>query len=63
MLHVPDTEHPSIGEYGNISGVPVLPKNVIFTFFRICWCYSEAYSTGTQKWSSTVHYSCRDLIT
>ena len=27
-------ERPSIGEYWNISGVPVLPKNVIVTFFR-----------------------------
>ena len=42
-------ERPSIGEYWNISGVPVLPENVIFTFFRKCWCYSEAYNTGTQK--------------
>ena len=50
--------HPSIGEYWNISGVPVLPENVIFTFFRTCWCYSEAYNTGTQKWSSIVQYSC-----
>ena len=32
-----------------ISGVPVLTKNVIFTFFRTCWCYSEAYNTRTQK--------------
>ena len=42
-------ERPTIGEYRNISGVPVLPENVIFTFFRTCWCYSEAYNTGTQK--------------
>ena len=42
-------ERPSIGEYWNISGVPVLPENVIFTFLRTCWCYSEAYNTGTQK--------------
>ena len=27
-------ERPSIGEYWNIFGVPVLPENVIFTFFR-----------------------------
>ena len=40
-------ERPSIGEYWNIFGVPVLPENVIFTFFRTCWCYSEAYNTGT----------------
>ena len=45
-------EHPSIGEYWNIFCVPVLPENVIFAFFRTCWCYSEAYNTGTQKWSS-----------
>ena len=51
-------ERPSIGEYWNISGVPVLPENVIFTFFRTCWCYSEAYNTGTQKWSSIAQYSC-----
>ena len=40
-------ERPSIGEYRNIFGVPVLPENVIFTFFRTCRCYSEAYNTGT----------------
>ena len=49
-------ERPSIGEYWNIFGVPVLPENVIFTFFRTCWCYTEAYNTGTQKWSSIVQY-------
>ena len=27
-------EHSSIGENWNISGVPVLPENVIFTFLR-----------------------------
>ena len=32
----------SIGEYWNIFGVPVLPENVIFMFFRTYWCYSEA---------------------
>ena len=26
----------SIGEYWNISGVPVLPENVIFMFFIMC---------------------------
>ena len=54
-------EHPSIGEYWNISGVPVLLENVIFTFFRTCRCYSEAYNTGTQKWSSIVQYSCTSI--
>ena len=54
-------ERPSIGEYWNISGVPVLPENVIFMFFRTCWCYSEAYNTGTQKWSSIVQYSCTSI--
>ena len=49
-------EHPSIGEYWNIFGVPVLPENVLLTFFRTFWCYSEAYNTGTQKWSSIVQY-------
>ena len=29
-------ERPSIGEYWNILGIPVLPENVIFTFFRMC---------------------------
>ena len=29
-------ERPSIGEYWNISGVPVLPENMIFMFFRMC---------------------------
>ena len=54
-------ERPSIDEYWNIFGVPVLPENVIFTFFRMCWCYSEAYNTGTQKWSSIVQYSCTSI--
>ena len=54
-------EHPSIDEYWNISGVPVLPENVIFTFFRTCRCYSEAFNTGTQKWSSIVQYSCTSI--
>ena len=54
-------ERPSIGEYWNISGVPLLSENVIFTFFGTCWCYSEAYDTGTQKWSSIVQYSCTSI--
>ena len=54
-------ECPSIGEYWNISGVPVLSENVIFTFFRKCWCYSEAYNTGSQKGSSIVQYSCTSI--
>ena len=54
-------ERPSIDEYWNISGVPVLPENVIFTFFRTCRCYSEAFNTGTQKWSSIVQYSCTSI--
>ena len=29
-------ERPSIGKYWNISGVPVLTENVIFSFFRTC---------------------------
>ena len=54
-------ECPSIGEYWNIFGVPVLPENVIFMFYRTCWCYSEAYNTGTQKWSSIVQCSCTSI--
>ena len=54
-------ERTSIGEYWNISGVPVLPENVIFMFFRTCSCYSEVYNTGTQKWSSIVQYSCTSI--
>ena len=54
-------ERPSIGEYWNISGVPVLPENVVFTSFRMCWCHSEAYNTGMQKWSSIVQYSCTSI--
>ena len=54
-------ECPSIGQYWNIFGVPVLPENVILTFFRICQCYSETYNTGTQKWSSIVQYSCTSI--
>ena len=44
---------PCIYEYWNISGILVLPKNVIFEFCRTC--YPEAHNTGKQKWSSTVH--------
>ena len=54
-------ECPSIGEYWNIFGVLVLPENMIFMFFRTCWCYSEAYNTGTQKWSSIAKYSCTSI--
>ena len=54
-------EHSSIGEYLNISGVPVLPETVIFTFFRTWWHYSEDYNTGMQKWSSIVQYSCTSI--
>ena len=36
--------------------LPVLPENVIFTFFKTCWWYLEAHNTGTQKWSSIVQY-------
>ena len=54
-------ERPSIGEYWNISGVPVFSENMIFMSFRTCWCYSEAYNTGTQKWSSIGQYSCTSI--
>ena len=54
-------ERPSIGESWNIFNVPVLPESVIFMFFRTCWCYSEAYNSGTQKWSSIVQYSCTSI--
>ena len=50
-------ERPSIGEFWNIFSVPVLTENVIFTFFRTCWSYSETYNTGTQNWSSIVQCS------
>ena len=39
----------NIGEYWNICGVPVFPKNVIITFLRTCWCYAEAQNTGAQN--------------
>ena len=54
-------ERPRIGEYWNIFGVPVLNENVISIFYRTCWCYSEAYNTGTQKWSSLVQYLCTSI--
>ena len=54
-------ERPSIGEYWNISGVPVLPENVIFTFLRTCLWHPEANNTGTLKWSSIVQYSCTSI--
>ena len=52
---------PSIGEYWNISGVPVLPENVILTFFRKYWWHPEANNTRMKKWSSTVQYSCASI--
>ena len=54
-------ERPSIGQYWNISGVPSLLENMIFTFFRKCWCYSEFCNTGTQKWSSIVQFLCTSI--
>ena len=54
-------ECPSIGQYWNISGVPALLEDMIFTFFRKCWCYSEVCNTGMQKWSSIVQYSCTSI--
>ena len=50
-------ECPSIGEYWSISGVSVLPENVIFTF----WLHPEANNTGTPKWSTIVQYSCTSI--
>ena len=54
-------EHTSIDKYWNISGVPVLPENVIFTFFRMCWWHPEANNTGTPKWFSIAQYSCTSI--
>ena len=54
----PILERPRIGEYKNIFDLPVMPENVVFMFFSMCWCYLEAYNTGTQKWFSIVQYSC-----
>ena len=50
-------ERPSIGKYWNISCLPVLPENVIFTFFKTYWWHPEADNTGMPKWSSIVEYS------
>ena len=61
IVQVPDSGRYQYCGYWNISGVPVLPENVILTFFRTCWCYSEAYNTGTQKWSRIVQYSCTSI--
>ena len=49
-------KHPSIGEYWNISGVPVLPENVII--FRKCWCYPEANNTEMHKNSLVLSTTC-----
>ena len=54
-------KHPSIGEYWNISSVPVLPENVILAFFTMWWWDPEANNTGMQKWSSIVQYSCTSI--
>ena len=51
-------ERPSIGKNWNISGVPVLLENVIFTFSKTCQYYKEAHNTATQKRSSIAQYSC-----
>ena len=43
------------------AGNPV-PENVIFTFFRMCWCYSEAYNVLEHKiWYSIVQYLCTSI--
>ena len=54
-------ERPSIVEYWNISGVPVLPEIVIFTFLKSCWLRPEANNTGMPKWSRIVQYSCTSI--
>ena len=54
-------ERPSSGEYWNIFGVPVLPENVIFRFFRKSWRHPGANNAGTQKWSRNVQYSCTSI--
>ena len=54
-------ERPSIGKYWNISAVPVLPENVIFTFFRTCWWHPETNNTGMPKWSSIAQYLCTSI--
>ena len=52
-------ERPSIGEYWDIAGAPVLPENVIFAFFGKYWWDPEANNSGMSKWSSIiVQYSC-----
>ena len=60
-LLVPDTGTSQYWWILEHFSVPVLPENVIFMFFRTCWCYSKAYNTGTQKWSSIVQYSCTSI--
>ena len=52
-------ERPSTDEYWNIFGVLVLPGNVIFTFFRMCWWHSEA--NNMPNWSSIVQYLCTSI--
>ena len=42
-------ECPSIGEFWNIFGVPVLHENVIFMLFRTCWWNLETNNTGMPK--------------
>ena len=54
-------ERASIGEYWNISSVPVLLENVIFISLECAKCYPEAHNTGTQKWSSIVQYLCTSI--
>ena len=46
-------------KYWNISGIPVLPEDVILAFFRTCWWHPEANNTGMLKWSSIVQQGQR----
>ena len=60
ILEVPDTgtsQYWWILEHFWCTSI-ILPENMIFTFFRTCRCYSEAFNTGMQEWSSIVQYSC-----
>ena len=51
VLQISLLEHPSISEYWEVSGVPVLPKNVVFMFIRRCWCYADGHRLECRKWS------------
>ena len=54
-------ECPSIGEYWNIFGSPVLLENVIFTILECAGVIQKLTILECKKWSSIVQYLCTSI--